>query len=114
MRPNESMILKKLRETIKTKSSTVNGDIISDLARTRSSQIYDCDSRATRWLLLEGGDSFRGSRFVEKSHVLMHLWKTLLHVILSAALPHCSKTKTLGRVVQLTHHRRRKGMKGGL
>ena len=44
--------------------------------------------------LLESGDSFRCSWLVEASHVLMHLWKTLLHVVLGAALPHCPKTKT--------------------
>lgn len=46
-------------------------------------------------LLLEGGNSFRCGRLVEASHVFMHFWKTLLHVILRTAFPHCPKTKTL-------------------
>lgn len=38
---------------------------------------------------------------VEASHVVVHLWETLLHVILSTALPHRAETKAHGGMVQL-------------
>ncbi len=45
--------------------------------------------------------AFWGRGLVEASHVVVHLWKALLHVILSTALPHRPKTEAQGGMVQL-------------
>lgn len=45
--------------------------------------------------------TFWGGGLVEASHVVVHLWEALLHVILGAALPHRPETEAQGRVVQL-------------
>lgn len=52
-------------------------------------------------LLLEGGDPIRRGGLIEAPHVLVHLWKTLLHVVLCTALSHGSKPKPPGGVVEL-------------
>lgn len=52
--------------------------------------------------------AFWGGRLIEASHVVMHLWKTLLHVILSTALSHRPKTEAQGWVVELRRGQIRK------
>lgn len=43
----------------------------------------------------------------------MHLWETLLHVLLGTALPHRPKPETMGRVVELGRKRKREGEEEG-
>ena len=45
--------------------------------------------------------AFWGGGLVEASHIVVHLREALLHVILSAALPHRPKTKAQGGMMQL-------------
>lgn len=56
--------------------------------------VYGC-------VLLQHMYALWGGGLVEASHVLVHLWEALLHVILSAALPHRPKTEAQGWMVQL-------------
>lgn len=52
-------------------------------------------------------NTFWGRGLVEASHVVVHLWEALLHVILSTALPHRPKAEAQRRMVELG-----KGMDG--
>ena len=52
-------------------------------------------------VLLQHMYALWGGGLVEASHVLVHLREALLHVILSAALPHSPKTEAQGWMVQL-------------
>lgn len=61
------------------------------------------------FVLLQHMYAFWGGRLIEASHVVMHLWKTLLHVILSTALSHRPKTEAQGRVVELRRGQIRHG-----
>lgn len=51
--------------------------------------------------LLQHVYALRGGGLVKAPHVVVHLWKTLLHVILCTALPNCPETEAHGGVMQL-------------
>lgn len=65
----------------------------------------EASSHSDAFCLLESGNTFRRGGLVEASHVLMHLGETFLHVVLSAALPHCPETETPRWVMELAHRR---------
>lgn len=44
---------------------------------------------------------------IESSHILVHLWETLLDIVLSTAFSHCSKAESLRGMVQLQGRRKK-------